>query len=270
MDVSEKCANCGKEGNNLNTCNKCKEAKYCNAACKKKRRKTHKKACEKRVAELHDEKLFKDPPLPDECPICMIVLPYMDSGRRYENCCGKTICSGCIHEVAKLTEDQTCAFCRAPAAFSNEVLIRRLMKRIEVNDAEATHHLGCFYYVGSHGLQRNYAKALDLSHRASELGFAAASYNIGHAHMVGNGVEVDQKKGIHYYELAAIGGDLGARRNLGNAELRAARSIEGAERAIKLERAIKHYMIVVRNGDSGSLDMIRVMGMQQKKYLRTH
>jgi len=31
------CANCGKEGAN-NVCNKCKQVKYCNAACKKKHR----------------------------------------------------------------------------------------------------------------------------------------------------------------------------------------------------------------------------------------
>ena len=37
------CANCGKEGSNLNICNKCKEATYCNAACKKKHRSKHKK-----------------------------------------------------------------------------------------------------------------------------------------------------------------------------------------------------------------------------------
>ena len=53
-DVSV-CANCGKEGSNLNICNKCKEATYCNAACKKKHRSKHKKQCERRVAELHDE-----------------------------------------------------------------------------------------------------------------------------------------------------------------------------------------------------------------------
>ena len=36
------CANCGKEGSNLNTCNKCKGATYCNASCKKKHRSKHK------------------------------------------------------------------------------------------------------------------------------------------------------------------------------------------------------------------------------------
>ena len=36
------CANCGKEGRDLNLCNKCKDAKYCNVACKKKHRSKHK------------------------------------------------------------------------------------------------------------------------------------------------------------------------------------------------------------------------------------
>ena len=50
------CANCGKEGNDVNnTCNKCKQVKYCNAACKKKHRHKHKKDCEEhqRLAAEH-------------------------------------------------------------------------------------------------------------------------------------------------------------------------------------------------------------------------
>jgi len=66
-DVSV-CANCGKEGAN-NICNKCKQVKYCNAACKKKHRKKHKKQCERQVAKLHDEELFKEPPPLEDCPI---------------------------------------------------------------------------------------------------------------------------------------------------------------------------------------------------------
>ena len=57
------CANCGKEGSDINnTCNRCKMVTYCNAACKKKHRSKHKKKCDRRVAELHDEQLFKQPP----------------------------------------------------------------------------------------------------------------------------------------------------------------------------------------------------------------
>ena len=96
---SNTCANCGKEGSDVtNTCNKCKTVMYCNAACKKKHRHKHKKECERRVAELHDEKLFKQPPqLEEDCPICMIRLPMIAKGRIYMNCCGKVICRGCIY-----------------------------------------------------------------------------------------------------------------------------------------------------------------------------
>jgi len=72
------CANCGKEGNSddMNTCNKCKMVKYCNAACKKKHRSKHKKKCKRRVAELHDEQLFKDHPPNEECPLCFLSRPH--------------------------------------------------------------------------------------------------------------------------------------------------------------------------------------------------
>ena len=43
----------GNNNDNMNTCNKCKMVKYCNAACKKKHRKKHKNVCERRVAEMH-------------------------------------------------------------------------------------------------------------------------------------------------------------------------------------------------------------------------
>ena len=95
------CANCGKEGSDVtNTCNKCKMVMYCNAACKKKHRPKHKKACEEHLkrasADLHDEKLFKQPPPLEDCSICFMRLPELNSGRAYMACCGKTICCGCI------------------------------------------------------------------------------------------------------------------------------------------------------------------------------
>ena len=117
-DVST-CANCGKEGSNLNICNKCKEATYCNAACKKKHRSKHKKQCEGRLAEMHDEALFREaaPPEYGDCPICFLRMPTMDSGRRYMSCCGKIICSGCCHadvydNQGKTVADEKCPFCR--------------------------------------------------------------------------------------------------------------------------------------------------------------
>ena len=118
------CAACGKEGGNLNTCNKCKMVKYCNAACKKKHRSKHKKACERRVAELHDEELFKEHPPPEDCPICCLPLPLDAEQTTFKTCCGKLICVGCIYAMDEEAQGRgkigLCAFCRKPASSSNE------------------------------------------------------------------------------------------------------------------------------------------------------
>ena len=85
-DEVDKCANCGKEGSDLNICNKCKMVKYCNVTCKKKHKSKHKKKCDRRVVELHEEALFNEPPPREECPICMIPLPLERSRSSFYPC----------------------------------------------------------------------------------------------------------------------------------------------------------------------------------------
>jgi len=65
--TNSKCAACGKEGDDLKACTACHMVKYCNRDCQISHRKEHKKACKKRAAELHDERLLKDTD-PEECP----------------------------------------------------------------------------------------------------------------------------------------------------------------------------------------------------------
>ena len=96
------CANCGKGEENsgdLKACMACKLVKYCNRECQIAHRPLHKKACKKRVAELHDEALFKEPPPPEECPICFLPLPEGTSEATFHSCCGKIICMGCIYAM---------------------------------------------------------------------------------------------------------------------------------------------------------------------------
>ena len=224
------CANCGKEGTNLNICNKCKAATYGNASCKKKHRSKHKQDCEKRVAELleeelererraaelHDLELFKQPPPKEDCPICMLPQPPLHTGNKYRSCCGKMICSGCIHAVhIRDGGVSLCPFCRTPAPTTDEDLIIQAKKRMEIGDAEAMHSLGSCYSDGRYGLPQDRAKALELWHQAAELGYTVSYYNIGVAYDYGNGVGRDEKKATHYYELAAMGGDVNSRHNLG-------------------------------------------------------
>ena len=189
--------------------------KYCNAACKKKHRPKHKKKCDRLVAKLYDDALFKrPPPQDDDCPICFLRMPTLESGCKYHACCGKVICSGCSYANVKRDENsnkQLCAFCRTPASKTDE----RLKKRLEIGDANAFYTMGVLYSIGSRGFQRNDAKALDFFHRAGELGHATSYFNIGHAYNFAQGVEVDKKKAKYNYELAAMKVQVTARNNLG-------------------------------------------------------
>ena len=241
------CANCGKEGDdNMNTCNKCKQVKYCNAVCKKVHKKKHKKKCEEHVrlvadhtAKLHDIELFKQqPPQEEDCPICFLRLPTLGTGSKYQTCCGKVICSGCVYapvydDQGNEVDNEKCPFCRAPPPFTQKEAIERAKKRFEVDDDYAVYRIGCCYREGMHGYPQDHNKALELYHRAAELGHATAYCSIGYAYQLGQGVEVDNKKAMDYYELGAIRGDADARYNLGTTE----------EEAGNVDRAVKHYMI---------------------------
>ena len=252
----DKCSNCGKEGSDLNVCNKCKAAKYCNASCKKKHRTKHKKKCERRAAEiqaeLHEEQLFQQPPLKEDCPICMLPLPSLHTGSKYKVCCGKDICSGCIHAVA-LRDNGVglCPFCRTPTPDSKEELVKRTKKRVEVGDAHAMFNLGCNYRKGDFGLPQDYEKALEFWHKAGELGYARVYHNIANAYHFGKGVERDEKKADHYDELAAMGGHVTARHNLGVFE----------DHAGNWDRAIKHWLIAAGDGYDDSVKHIQKLFM---------
>ena len=118
---------------------------------------------------------------------------------------------------------------------------------MEANDPKAINNQGCYYRDGTNGYPQDHNKAMELFHRAAELGFAVAYGEIGWAYDRGSGVEVDEKKATHYYELAAISGDVQARYNLGQLELEAG----------NFDRALKHYIIAVKGGYTDSLKRIK-------------
>jgi len=66
------------------------------------------------------------------------------------SCCGKIICTGCVHAFqsrATKKEHKLCPFCRSqpPPPKSDE----KLIKRVEVNDADAMVIWGVFMLKGS-------------------------------------------------------------------------------------------------------------------------
>jgi len=255
-EISSVCANCGKDeeaGINLKTCTACKLVKYCSRECQIAHRPQHKKQCKRRAKELHDEKLFKQPPPMEDCPICMERLPTLVTGRTFMACCGKLICCGCIHAFQSgitREKDNVCPFCRTPAPKSDEENLKRLEKRMELNDARAIHNLGCHYRYARLGLPQDHAKALELWHCAGELGNAAAYYNIGCAYSSGEGVVRDEEKAKRYWELGAMLGHISARYNLGVHQ-------ENNLGDLNLNKASKHYIIAVKDGCLDSLKRIK-------------
>ena len=241
-----KCAACGKGGDGLKTCNACKLVKYCNATCKKKHRSKHKKKCQRRAAEIFDEALFRQPQEREECPICMLPLP-KKTEVKYQPCCGKTLCDGCIYAAYKADRRQLCPFCRTPETSLEEEALQRTKKRAEGGDAYAIHNLGGYYFEGEMGLPQDYREAIKLWIRAGELGCAESYYNIADSYYNGEGVGRNMKKSKHYCELAAMGGYAKARHNVGNFE-----HIAG-----NADRAVKHYMIAAESGFDKSLEEIR-------------
>jgi len=250
LDDVTACASCGKEGkdSDMNTCNKCKMVKYCNAACKKKHRSRHKKACQKRVAELHEEALFKEHPPLDDCPICFIpMLPCRtDPVSQFQPCCGKIVCIGCNFGIKSGEGKDLCAFCRLPPPKDRDEELKKIKNLMDKGNGEAFNMLGGFYDNGSCGLRRDWKKAAELYLKGGELGCYSAYKNLAGCYHNGEGVELDKKKAKYYWELAAISGCVEARYELG--------SVEG--KAGNNHRGLKHMEIAARAGYKPALDTV--------------
>ena len=195
-----------------------------------------------------DKELFKQPPPRDECPICMLPLPVDILERQGTNRCGKLLCNGCIYTIEREDNRGLCPFCRTPNATSDREATERLKKRAsEANDADAIFIRGYEYYNGERGFTQNYNKANKLFLRAGKLGCAEGYSKIGYAYRNGQGVERDENKAKYYYELAAMGGCVNARQNLGLWE----------DEAGNVDRAMKHLMISAGAGWDNSVKKIQ-------------
>ena len=195
---------------------------------------------------ISDDDLFKVPPPKEDCPICMQPIPYENGicgvTRVYQPCCGKLLCGGCVVaaqiEMHKGNMKRLCPFCRVPIQRSDKEMMKRIKKRLKVNDTEAFFTLGMKYHYGKMGLAQDANKAWELMNRSAELGSVRARYNIAVAFHSGDGVEKNTSKAVHHYKLAAIGGHERARLWLGIIEMSNGH----------INYAMKHFMIAAKSG----------------------
>jgi len=252
-DSKHQCAECGDSdngGGSLKACTACNLVKYCNRTCQVAHRTAHEKACKKRVAELFDEELFKQPPPNEDCPICYLRLPMDEDQCMYQSCCGKMLCLGCVlaHVTAAAdTERFKCVFCRSEEYSSDEENIERMKKRVEANDAQAMVELGTCYQLGMEGLRQDHSKALELYHKSTKLGNHFAHFNLSDCYQNGDIGGKDTRKATYHRELGAMAGCVHARYNLGCDE----------HDAGNMDRAYKHWIISTNDGCDSSMKQVQ-------------
>ena len=245
------CASCGTAGVDeikLKKCNACYLVRYCSVKCQKEHRPKHKKECKKRVAELRDEILFKQPESThdDDCPICCLPVPIEPSKTTFLPCCSKSICNGCDHVNTKRGLEGKlqlkCPFCREALPKTEKESIDQLMKRVEANDAAA------ICYLASKRIKKgDYKAAIEYFTRAVALGDVDAHFQLSTFYYHGEGVETDEKRALHHAEKAAIGGHPYARHSLGCVEAKNGR----------MNRAAKHFIIAANLGHDDSLERVK-------------
>jgi hypothetical protein len=223
------CSACGKKSNTLKKCAACKCVWYCDKECQNKHRKEHRKECrgikkelDKRGGKLDvgnemDVGPLGNLPPQEECPICMRVLPIHAALQTYHACCGKTICGGCdFQHQMKSGERKTCAFCRMRLPQSDEEIVTRLSKRVELKDPNAMNNLALIYGDGGSGLPVDHAKCIELLRQSASLGFPGAHYQLGLFHGNGEmGLQQNEEEANRHHKEAAEGGHLPSRHNIG-------------------------------------------------------
>jgi TPR repeat protein len=167
----------------------------------------------------------------------------------YYECCGKSICRGCLHSFMQSGNIGKCPYCNAETmGRTNEERVEEMMKRVAVNDAGAMSALADCYHLGEHGLLQDREKALELWKQAAALGSSHAHFHLGNEYRQGG----DSKKGKFHLEAAAMAGEEVARYNLGCME----------DDAGRMERALKHWTIAASAGHYLAMDNLLIVFKQ--------
>ena len=195
------CASCGTaevDDVKLRACSSgCDLVKYCSDGCRENHKSEHEEECKKRVAELRDELLFKQPESTHmgDCPICMVPLAFDSRRFMMYACCSKSICKSCTFMIAmrevEMRLRHSCPFCREPVQETD----KQRMKRVEMNDPVAMYQEGMQQKKKGH-----YSRAFEYFTKAAELEDAQAHYQLALMYYGGVGAEKDEGKGIQHLE----------------------------------------------------------------------
>ena len=241
------CASCGIaeiDDMKLMDCDDCDLVRYCSDECRENHKSEHEEDCKKRAAELRDELLFKQPEGTHlgDCPICCLPIPLDQNKSTLYMCCSTLVCNGCvcanIDREREMMLQHKCPFCRKNMPRTKQDLVKRNLKRVEMNDPNA------MWYKGEEDYSMgNYRSAFGYFTKAAALGNARAHNKLSNMYILGNGVEMDEEKVTYHLEEAAIGGHPDARCKLGLIEWQMKNT----------GRAVKHFIIAAALGEVDSI-----------------
>ena len=154
-------------------------------------------------------------PHKEDCPICLLPFPLDPQLSVCWNCCGKTICSGCMYSqceanLPNMSKMKLCPFCRFDG--TNASILKMEMKRANAGNHMAMFCLAECYFEGEMGLQQDTAKGIKWYHRAMEAGNGEAASCLG-SYFWDDG---ENEKALEFYQTAAELGHILAFFNVGN------------------------------------------------------
>ena len=245
-ETNEVCASCGQaavDNIQLKKC-ACNLVQYCGVNCQKNHRPHHKKACKKRMSEIRDDNLFRQPDESSygECPICCLPLPIDVKKWTLHPCCSQLICQGCYYaDMIRGFEEslqQKCPFCREPPGEAE----KKMMERVKANDPVAIH-----YVARKRRIEGDYEKAFEYFTKAASFGNLDSHFELSCMYQTGQAVEKDMKKTLMHLEKAAIGGHPAARSVFGCLEANNGR----------FDRSYRHFIIAAKLGCDKALDQVK-------------
>ncbi|EJK71835.1 hypothetical protein THAOC_06684 [Thalassiosira oceanica] len=132
----------------------------------------------------------------------------------------RTRAAGGSHLPAVLPADSVARVeaLKTPTPDSDAAILAQVRKRVDAKDPRAIEFLASAHYLENHGLQQDIPQAIELWTKAANLGDLGAHYRLGFLYCSGEsgeGVEIDEARGVRHWQHAAIHGHPESRLALG-------------------------------------------------------
>ena len=198
----------------------------------------------------------------EECPICLIPLPFDKDQLIFKLCCGKTLCSGCLYKHTQKEKakggtryDYKCALCRQPMAkLHEEYPIKSLKKLMKKKNSTAFIVMAKRYREGE-GVIQSDTRSLEMYTEAAKLGNAIAYYQIAKLfYEQGTVVEEDESKSLEFYKVAAKKGLPDAHKELCKYHQRMGNIRKGSVQAHHDRLFIEHMKIMACAGHQEAMN----------------